>query len=113
MSKFTHLHCHSSYSLLESTIRIKALIEMCKEKEMSSVALTDNGVMYGAIDFYLAARQADLKPIIGCEMYLAKDITQKERGLDRLILLAKDYEGYQNLINLVSIACLDGFYYRP
>ena len=80
---------------------------------MPAVALTDNGVLFGAIEFYLLAKSKGLKPIIGCEMYLTADITKKERGLDRLILLAKDYDGYQNLIKLVTIANLEGFYYKP
>lgn len=80
---------------------------------MPAVALTDNAVMYGAIDFYQKARKAGIKPIIGCDMFLAKDITVKERGLDRLVLLCKNLKGYQNLVELVSIASVEGFYYKP
>jgi DNA polymerase-3 subunit alpha len=80
---------------------------------MDSVALTDNGTMYGVIDFYLKAKSAGVKPIIGCELFVVPDMTEKVRGFQRLILLAKDYKGYQNLIHLVSLANLDGFYYRP
>jgi DNA polymerase III subunit alpha len=111
--KFTHLHCHSEYSLLEGALRISQMLEYCKEHNLSSIALTDNGAMYGAIDFYLKAKENGIKPILGCEMYLTEDITKKERGFDRLILLCKDYEGYQSLIHLVTVAFLEGFYYRP
>lgn len=113
MSSFVHLHCHSDYSLLESPFRIPKILDAAEASGMSSVALTDNGVMYGVIDFYLQAKARGLKPIIGCEMYVAPDITVKERGLDRLILLCKDYVGYQNLIHLVTVSHLQGFYYKP
>lgn len=110
---FVHLHCHSEYSLLESPLRVGSLVSTCQAHGMSSMGLTDNGVMFGAIDFYVAAKKSGLNPIIGCEMYLAKDMALKERGWDRLILLCKNYEGYKNLIKLVSLSHLDGFYYRP
>lgn len=110
---FIHLHCHSEYSLLESPLRIKTLLNACKDFGMSTVALTDNGVMYGAIDFYLQAKAMGIKPIIGCEMYLCQDVTVRERGFDRLILLAKDYQGYQHLVEAVSFSHLKGFYYKP
>ncbi len=113
MSAFIHLHVHTEYSLLESPIRIGKLIEKCKEFEMPAVAMTDNGCMYGAIDFYLSCKKKGINPIVGCEMYLTTTIAQKERGLNRLILLCQNYIGYQNLIKLVSIAHLEGFYYRP
>ncbi len=80
---------------------------------MESVALTDNGTMYGVIQFYLQAKSKGLNPIVGCDMYITPDITVKERGLNRLILLCKDFKGYQNLIKLVTIAHLEGFYYKP
>ena len=111
--KFVHLHCHSEFSLLECPFRINQIVSQAKEYEMPAVALTDNAVMYGVIDFYQKALKAGVKPIIGCDMFLAKDITVKERGLDRLILLAKDLKGYQNLVELVSTASIQGFYYRP
>ena len=110
---FTHLHVHTEYSLLECPVRIKKLMETCKQQNMTAVAMTDNGVMYGAIEFYSQAKKAGIKPIIGCECYLTPDITEKKRGFDRLILLAKSYKGYQSLINIVSISHLEGFYYKP
>ncbi|MFA5879462.1 MAG: DNA polymerase III subunit alpha [Candidatus Margulisiibacteriota bacterium] len=113
MSKFVHLHCHSEKSLLDSPLRLKQIVDQAIEYNMPAVALTDNAVLFGAIEFYLLAKSKGIKPIIGAEMYLCADITKKERGLDRLILLAKDYQGYQNLIKLVTVANLDGFYYKP
>lgn len=113
MPNFIHLHCHTEYSLLESSVRIKQLIERCVELGMNSVAITDNGGMFGAIEFYLAAKAKGIKPIIGCEVYLTKDMTIKERGWDRLILLAQNNIGYQNLVKLVTISNLEGFYYKP
>ena len=110
---FIHLHVHTEYSLLESPIRVDKLIERAKEFEMPSLAMTDNGSMYGVIDFYLSCKKKGIKPIVGCEMFLTTTIRQKERGLNRLILLCQDYAGYQNLIQLVTIAYLEGFYYRP
>jgi len=108
-----HLHVHTEYSLLESPIRIDQLLDKCIQFEMPAVAMTENGTMYGVIDFYLSCKKKGIKPIIGCEMYVTNTIRQKERGLTRLILLAQDFKGYQNLIQLVTIAHLDGFYYRP
>ena len=110
---FIHLHCHSEYSLLECPFRIGDIVSQAVENGMPSVALTDNAVMYGAIEFYQKAKKAGINPIIGCDMFFAKDITVKERGLDRLILLCKNLKGYQNLVELVSIASVDGFYYKP
>ncbi len=110
---FIHLHCHSQYSLLESPIRVSDLLRKCADAGMKGIALTDNGVMYGAIDFYTQALQQGIKPIIGCEMYVCKSINEKDRGLNRLILLCKDFKGYQNLTKLVSAAHLQGFYYKP
>ncbi|MFC1752485.1 DNA polymerase III subunit alpha [Thermoproteota archaeon] len=112
-SPFIHLHCHSEYSLLEGAMRIRELLNQCEIYKMPALALTDNGCMYGVIDFYVQARARGIKPIIGCEIYLTADINQKVRGWDRLILLCKDYSGYQNLIKLVTISHLEGFYYKP
>ncbi|MGE4169360.1 MAG: DNA polymerase III subunit alpha [Candidatus Margulisiibacteriota bacterium] len=112
-SPFVHLHCHTEYSLLEAPLRIAELIDSCKAQGMPAVAMTDNGSMFGCIQFYLEAQKKGIKPIIGCEMYITDDITQKERGLDRLILLCENYEGYQSLIQLVTTAHLEGFYYKP
>ncbi|NBV82797.1 DNA polymerase III subunit alpha [bacterium] len=113
MSTFTHLHVHTEYSLLESPIRVADLLDRTSEFGMSAVAMTENGSMYGVIDFYLSCKKKGIKPIVGCEMYLTTTISQKERGLNRLILLCQNYTGYQNLIQLVTIAHLEGFYYRP
>lgn len=110
---FVHLNVHSEYSLLECPIRIQALLSKCQTMGMSSVALTDNGVMYGVVDFYLAAKKQGINPIVGCEVYLVPDMSVRERGWDRLILLAMDQSGYQSLVQLVSAGHLQGFYYKP
>lgn len=110
---FVHLHCHTHYSLLDGAIQIPDLLDRCVEYDMPGCAMTDNGVMFGAIEFYLKAKARNLNPIIGCEMFLANDISLRERGWNRLILLCQNYEGYQNLIELVTISNLKGFYYKP
>ncbi len=116
--KFTHLHVHSHYSLLDGLPKIDELLDYVKELGMDSVALTDHGVMYGAIEFYKKAKAKGIKPIIGCEIYTAfEKLTDKRPGIDsarnHLILLAKNEEGYKNLVKLVSIAHLEGYYYKP
>lgn len=118
MSDFIHLHVHTEYSLLDGAARIKDVIEQAKKLNMSSVAITDHGVMYGVLDFYKAAKKAGIKPIIGCEIYVSKrNMLQKESRLDdspfHLVLLAENNEGYQNLVKIVSAASLEGFYYKP
>ncbi|MCX6722517.1 MAG: PHP domain-containing protein, partial [Candidatus Staskawiczbacteria bacterium] len=118
MSKFTHLHVHSHYSLLDGLPKIDGLLDYVKELGMDSVALTDHGVMYGAVEFYKKARAKKIKPIIGCEVYTAfEKHTDKRPNIDskrnHLILLAKNNQGYKNLVKLVSIAQLDGYYYKP
>ncbi len=110
---FVHLHCHTEYSLLEGAIRVPELLKQTHAFGMTSVAITDSGTMHGIIDFYLKAKSMGINPIIGCDMYLTSDITIKERGLNRIILLCKDYHGYQNLVKLVTISHLEGFYYKP
>ncbi|MEA3254174.1 MAG: PHP domain-containing protein, partial [Chloroflexota bacterium] len=114
---FTHLHVHTEYSLLDGMCRIPRLIARVRELGMDSVAITDHGVMYGVIDFYVAAREAGIKPIIGCEVYVAQDDCHNRdpayRNPYHLTLLAKDKEGYHNLIQLVSKSHLEGFYYKP
>ncbi len=115
---FTHLHLHTEYSLLDATIRIPELIEKLKSSKMDSCAITDHGSMYGVFKFYTAMKEAGLKPIIGCEIYVApRGMDQKEFGIDNkyfhLILLAKNLVGYKNLMKIVSVAHMDGFYYRP
>lgn len=119
--RFTHLHVHSEYSLLDGSLRIKDLVEKAASLGMDSVALTDHGVMYGIIEFYKTARNAGIKPIIGCEVYQApgsrfdKQATKKSKEdiSHHLTLLAKDKKGYRNLMELVSLGFLEGFYYKP
>ena len=118
MSKFVHLHIHSEFSLLDGANRIKDLPVRAKELGMDAIALTDHGVMYGAIDFYKACKKEGIKPIIGCEVYVAlRSRFDKEPGVDNkyyhLILLAKNNEGYKNLSKLVSLGFVDGYYYKP
>jgi len=114
---FTHLHVHTEYSLLDGMCRIPQLVQRTKELGMGSLAITDHGVMYGVIEFYLAAREAGIKPIIGCEVYLTPGDRsgRSAQGKDyyHLVLLAKDVTGYKNLIQLVTKAHLEGFYYKP
>jgi DNA polymerase-3 subunit alpha len=115
--KFTHLHVHTEYSLLDGMCRIPQLIARTKELGMDSLAITDHGTMYGVIDFYVAAREAGIKPIIGCEVYVAgtsrhnRDPAHKDSN--HLTLLAKNERGYHNLIQLVTKSQLEGFYYKP
>ena len=114
---FSHLHIHTEYSLLDGMCRISQLVERARELGMDSLAITDHGVMYGAIEFYLAAREAGIKPIIGCEVYVAQDSRfSRSPGVKdsyHLILLVKNQTGYRNLIQLVTKAHLEGFYYKP
>jgi len=117
-SDFVHLHVHSHYSLLDGLGTPKALVKRAKEMGMEALALTDHGAMYGAIDFYKAAKEEGIKPLIGVEIYIApRKLTDKVSKLDsspyHLILIAKDVEGYRNLMKLDSIAHLEGFYYKP
>jgi len=117
--KFTHLHVHSHYSLLDGLGKIDDLLDRAKELGMDSIALTDHGVMYGAVELFIKAKEKGIKPIIGCEMYVSagdyksKDPTAENRKRYHLILLVKNDEGYHNLMKLVSIAHLEGFYYKP
>ncbi|MEW5908824.1 MAG: DNA polymerase III subunit alpha [Thermodesulfobacteriota bacterium] len=115
---FVHLHVHTQYSLLDGAIRIDALIKRCLDFGMHSVAITDHGTMFGVLEFYEKTRAAGIKPIIGCECYLApRSIRDKSpsdsKGLMHLILLAENETGYRNLCRLCSIAHLEGFYYKP
>jgi len=115
---FVHLHVHTEYSLLDGANRIKDLVKKVKECGMKAVAITDHGVMYGAIEFYKECIKNDIKPIIGCEVYVApRTRFDKEPGIDdklgHMILLAKDNQGYQNLIKIVSKSFLEGYYYKP
>ena len=116
---FTHLHVHTEYSLLDGSSKIKELAVRAKELGMDSMAITDHGAMYGVIDFYRAAREAGIKPILGCEVYVAPGSRfdrENVHGEDRyyhLVLLAENNEGYQNLMKIVSKGYVDGFYYKP
>ena len=118
MSEFVHLHVHSEFSLLDGANRIKDLPVRAKELGMDSIAITDHGVMFGAIDFYKACIANGVKPIIGCEVYVApRTRFDKEPNIDNkyyhLILLAKNNDGYKNLAKLVSLGFVDGYYYKP
>ena len=117
-SRFVHLHVHTQYSLLDGAIRIEPLLKRVEDFDMDAVAITDHGTMFGALTFYEKAKKAGIKPIIGCECYLAprrhidKTPLDKE-GLSHIILLAENTEGYRNLCKLATIAQLEGFYYKP
>ncbi|MBG0778659.1 MAG: DNA polymerase III subunit alpha, partial [Desulfotignum balticum] len=115
---FYHLHLHTEYSLLDGAIRLDPLLKKCREYNMDAVSMTDHGTMFGVAAFYEKARKAGIKPILGCEVYVApRSIIHKtqmdHKGLSHLVLLAQDREGYANLCKLVSIAQLKGFYYKP
>src|SRR5207253_2456386 len=117
---FVHLHLHTEYSLLDGACRLDRLMEKAQALKFSSLAITDHGVMYGAIEFYQAAGKAGIKPIIGCEVYVAPGSRLEKKtssgGRDvynHLVLLAKDETGYKNLIKLATAAHLEGYYYKP
>ncbi len=115
---FVHLHLHSEYSLLDGACRIEEICRAAKDLGQNAVAITDHGVMYGAIDFYKAAKKEGVKPIIGCEVYVAhssrfnKD-KNKDSGYNHLVLLCKNETGYKNLIKMVSLSFTEGFYFKP
>ncbi len=118
MAKFVHLHVHTEFSLLDGLSKIPKLVTQAKIQGMEHLAITDHGSMYGAIKFYKECKQEGINPIIGCEMYIAKrSLKDKEAGKDNeyyhLTVLAQDEEGYKNLMRLVTISHLEGFYYRP
>lgn len=116
---FTHLHVHTEYSLLDGSNKIKEYVKRVKELGMDSAAITDHGVMYGVIDFYRAAREAGIKPILGCEVYVApnsrfdKELTGGEDRYYHLVLLAENNIGYANLMKIVSRGFTEGYYYKP
>ena len=116
---FTHLHVHTSYSILDGSNKISEYIKRLKELGMTSAAITDHGNMYGAVEFYKAAKKEGIKPIIGCEVYVAPESRFKKEGTDRsdiyyhLILLAENDKGYANLMKIVSKGFVEGFYYKP
>ena len=119
MTPFVHLHVHTPYSLLDSTCRIGDLVEAAAAQEVKAVAMTDHTVMYGALDFYRQCRERGVRPLIGCEMYVAREGLRDTRSElegnpnDHLVLLARDLDGYRNLVRLTSIAHLEGFHYKP
>ena len=116
---FTHLHVHTEYSLLDGSCKIKELIDRAKELGMQSLAITDHGVMYGVIDFYKAARAAGIKPVLGCEVYVApgsrfdRELSHGDDRYYHLVLLAENNQGYQNLMKIVSKGFVEGYYYKP
>jgi DNA polymerase-3 subunit alpha len=115
---FTHLHVHTQYSLLDGAIRISDLLDKCKEYNMDSVAITDHGAMFGALEFYTKAKKAGIKPIVGCELYIAPTDMREKKKINgniayHIVLLAMNHTGYQNLMKMASIAQFEGFYYRP
>ncbi len=117
-AKFIHLHTHSHYSLLDGLSKVETMVKIAKDAGMPAIAITDHGNMYGAIEFYKEAKKAGIKPIIGCEVYVAeRKRTDKEPGIDNkryhLILLAKNLKGYKNLMRIVTEANLTGYYYKP
>ena len=119
-SDFVHLHVHSEYSLLDGAAQLEKLVAKAKELKFPAIALTDHGNLFGAIDFYQAAQKGGIKPIVGCELYVAPR-GRKERGgedggyegANHLTVLVRNLTGYKNLIKLVSKAYLEGFYYKP
>ncbi|HLV09882.1 MAG TPA: PHP domain-containing protein, partial [Halanaerobiales bacterium] len=113
--EFVHLHVHTEYSLLDGALRLNSLIKRAREYDMPAVAITDHGVLYGIIDFYRQAKEVGIKPLIGSELYLAPSshLEKKSREMYHLLLLARDNQGYHNLLKLVSRGWLEGFYYKP
>ena len=115
---FVHLHVHTEYSLLDGASRIDTLVQKAKQLNMPAIAITDHGSMYGVIDFYKSAKKHGIKPIIGCEVYIAPKSRHEKSAIEgessyHLVLLAENQIGYQNLIALVSKAYSEGFYYKP
>src|SRR5579871_6814464 len=117
MSQFVHLHLHTDYSLLDGACDVDKLVRRVKELGMPAVAMTDHGNVFGAVNFYNAAKAADVKPIIGCELYICKkeDHRSSPEGdtYNHLLVLAENEEGYRNLVKITSEASLHGFYYKP
>src|SRR3977135_1672798 len=113
---FVHLHCHTDYSLLDGACEVSQLMDLVVEQKMPAIAMTDHGNLFGAVEFYNAAKARGVKPIIGCEVYVSQQGHKPPSDPDRynhLVLLCENVEGYRNLINLVSTGYLDGFYYKP
>jgi DNA polymerase III subunit alpha len=116
LSEFVHLHVHTAYSLLDGAIRLKDLVHRVQELEMPAVAITDHGNLFGVLEFYEKVRAAGIKPLLGCELYVAPASRFDRKGKGdhhHLVVLAMDQEGYHNLVRLVTQAHLEGFYYKP
>src|SRR5574342_1375588 len=119
-SRFVHLHCHTQYSLLDGANKVEALLERVRGLKQPALAMTDHGNMFGAIEFYKEATKHGIKPIIGCEIYVAPNSRFERKGVDKgpreynnhLILLAMNKDGYRNLGKLVSLGYMEGFYYK-
>jgi len=115
MSKFVHLHLHTEYSLLDGLCKISPLISYVKASGMDALAITDHGTMYGVIEFYKKCKAEGIKPVIGVEGYICRDLKVKDRTskYNHIILLAKNEVGYKNLMRITSIAHIEGYYYKP
>src|SRR4029077_16293526 len=109
MADFVHLHVHSQYSMLDSALRLKALVKHAKQQEMPAVALTDHGNMFGAVQFHAECKKQDIKPILGCELHLCSDRKLVNREALHLGVLASSQRGYQNLIKLTSLGWVEGY----
>ena len=115
-SEFVHLHVHTAYSLLDGAIRLPDLVQRVQELEMNAVAITDHGNLFGVLDFYEKVKKAGLKPLLGCELYVAPGSRHDRKAKgdhNHLVVLAENQEGYRNLVRLVTLAHLEGFYYKP
>ena len=116
---FTHLHLHTEYSLLDGSGKIEEMVARTKELGMDSIAITDHGEMFGVIDFYKACKKHEINPVLGCEVYVApksrfdREIGASEDRYYHLVLLAENNTGYQNLMKIVSLGYIEGFYYKP
>ncbi len=111
---FVHLHVHSDYSLLDGVAKVKSLAKRAKECGQEAIALTDHGTVAGSIAFYKACKKAEVKPILGCEVYMSRGpMTERKKGYNHLTVLAKNTAGWKNLSRLASLASLEGFYYKP
>ena len=113
-SDFVHLHVHSDFSLLDGMAKVKNLARKAKECGQTAIALTDHGTVSGAMAFYKACKQNDIKPILGCEIYLSRgSMRERKRGYNHLTVLAKNQLGWKNLSRISSLANLEGLYYKP
>src|SRR3974377_841924 len=113
---FVHLHCHTDYSLLDGACEIAQLMDLVVEQKMPAIAMTDHGNLFGAVEFYNKAKEKNVHPVIGCEVYVSQQghtVKYDHNRYNHLLLLCENQDGYRNLIKLVSTAFLDGFYYKP